>query len=698
MRFALLMVEKVYSIPSLQVKVDNLKNKNRSTRRQLAKVIQHLSTENDSSGSSTSSQVPPMTPKQIPNAKVLWNQMTPRTKAKMRQKLSDYPDSSPETINLLRKDGIRLDRASTPSETVSSLGAKIKEFINRDDNSMKCPDKKKEHLRYRLNNLTVFHEQFLSENPEVQCCYSNFCRYIPENVVKPKAQDWGTCLCVTCLNPELKMEALSRLKDKPAGLSTNLQEILKFEEKELKDFSQNIKQIKGLIKYMVWTKKKADGKEFTDTKSYTYHSRKEIRFTSASNFATTFLQEIKELKEHTNRQISQFRRIKEVKNFVQNPENQSACLRIDWSENATLFQTRQEKGAYYHDIQISIHTIVGYFANSETISYGALSDTTSHKAPTVSASMKPLIEKVAGKGVKKLFIVSDSPSSQYRNKFCAYLMKSIAIDLHIKIDWVFTESGHGKGPMDGVGAVIKNAIDQTIAYHPNDTVTSTKDVLRLLEPIDVEMYTFSKDDIKCQADLLPSPKSLRLICKKFGISLVHEWCFDPLSPNSILWKKLSSDKDWVKATFQIGKKFEKPAQTSSKQVDEINLEETDANFEEENIENQETDGDFEDDNNENQETDKNPTFKLIPFSETTENSWVVVNYEEEYFLGKIIEKYDAEKKCKIRCLEKPFGIIELQDMEKEHHCALYHEWQIYHAPAIPKLVKANRGWKYTYSL
>ena len=84
-------------------------------------------------------------------------------------------------------------------------------------------------------------------------------------------------------------------------------------------------------------------------------------------------------------------------------------------------------------------------------------------------------------------------------------MKSIAIDLQIKI-CVFTESGHGKGPMDG--AVIKNA-DQTIAYHSNDTVPSTKDVLRLLEPIDVEMYTFSKDDIKCQADLLPSPKSLR---------------------------------------------------------------------------------------------------------------------------------------------------------------------------------------------
>ena len=91
--------------------------------------------------------------------------------------------------------------------------------------------------------------------------------------------------------------------------------------------------------------------------------------------------------------------------------------------------------------------------------------------------------------------------------------------------------------------------------------------------------------------------------------MVYEWCFDPLSPNSILRKRLTSDKDWVKATFQIGKRFKKPAQESSKQVDVINPEETDANFEEENIENQETDDNFEDDNIENQETDKN----LIPF-------------------------------------------------------------------------------------
>ena len=113
-----------------------------------------------------------------------------------------------------------------------------------------------------------------------------------------------------------------------------------------------------------------------------------------------------------------------------------------------------------------------------------------------------------------------------------------------------------------------------------------------------------------------------------------------------MWKKLSSDKDWVKATFQVGKRFDKAAQGSSKKadVDETNPEEIEPDFDD-------------DDNIESQETDKNPTFKLIPFSETNEDSWVLVNYEDEYFLGKIVEKLDAEKKCKVTLLHENFAVF-----------------------------------------
>ena len=35
-------------------------------------------------------------------------------------------------------------------------------------------------------------------------------------------------------------------------------------------------------------------------------------------------------------------------------------MRFDWSENSNIFQTRQEKGAYYQNFQGSVHPMVIY--------------------------------------------------------------------------------------------------------------------------------------------------------------------------------------------------------------------------------------------------------------------------------------------------------------------------------------------------
>ncbi|CAF1555937.1 unnamed protein product, partial [Rotaria sordida] len=54
-----------------------------------------------------------------------------------------------------------------------------------------------------LNHLSTIHQRFISETGN-NCHYSTFTRYVPDYVVKPSAGEWGTCLCVTCLNPQVK--------------------------------------------------------------------------------------------------------------------------------------------------------------------------------------------------------------------------------------------------------------------------------------------------------------------------------------------------------------------------------------------------------------------------------------------------------------------------------------------------------------
>ena len=61
-----------------------------------------------------------------------------------------------------------------------------------------------------------------------------------------------------------------------------------------------------------------------------------------------------------------------------------------------------------------------------------------------------------------MYIITGSPTSQYRNFGNMYLAQKFAQASQIQLTWVFTESGHGKGPMDGVGAAIKNSIDEAM--------------------------------------------------------------------------------------------------------------------------------------------------------------------------------------------------------------------------------------------
>ena len=104
----------------------------------------------------------------------------------------------------------------------------------------------------------------------VECHYSTFCSYVPTNIVKPRPQDWGTCLCMTCLNPELKLEALKKF-DK---LNQNLElEALVKSEQEVSNVIKRLNEAaKETISFLYWTKEKASSTDELDTSILTYES------------------------------------------------------------------------------------------------------------------------------------------------------------------------------------------------------------------------------------------------------------------------------------------------------------------------------------------------------------------------------------------------------------------------------------------
>ena len=123
----------------------------------------------------------------------------------------------------LRKEiGLNLSNSSISRESQCKetlLQSAICEFFDRVART--CPDMKrmiadpedksrKVPARFRLGTIRMLHEKFEAEC-NARWTVETFRVNIPFNVVRPNANDWGTCLCAACVNPELKLKALAAI-------------------------------------------------------------------------------------------------------------------------------------------------------------------------------------------------------------------------------------------------------------------------------------------------------------------------------------------------------------------------------------------------------------------------------------------------------------------------------------------------------
>ena len=134
--------------------------------------------------------------------------------------------------------------------------------------------------------------------------------------------------------------------------------------------------------------------------------------------------ELHTLKDHLKRALTQFSAFKQAQLKVNNNPDVVA-IHINWSENAKLRQARVQIGAYFHKYQVSIHAIYSWEHDKQQ-SHAALCNCTSHNVPAVFPSIEPILIDFVGSGIKRINIVSDSPSSQYWNKSNFWYLKGFS--------------------------------------------------------------------------------------------------------------------------------------------------------------------------------------------------------------------------------------------------------------------------------
>ena len=94
----------------------------------------------------------------------------------------------------------------------------------------------------------------------------------------------------------------------------------------------------------------------------------------------------------------------------------------------------------------------------------AISDLINHNATAVHTILRKTIPVIKADypALTTVHYLSDSPTSQYRNRYIFQFLAYHEEEFSIKARWNFLESGHGKGPCDGLGGSVKRSADMAV--------------------------------------------------------------------------------------------------------------------------------------------------------------------------------------------------------------------------------------------
>jgi len=200
----------------------------------------------------------------------------------------------------------------------------------------------------------------------------------------------------------------------------------------------------------------------------------------------------------------QFTRIKELKESL--AEDQ-VVVHFDYSENYNCKWSKEIKDTHFGGChkQVTLHTGVLYFSEGQSEAFTTVSSCLRHDAVATWAHLDPVLEhiKTSHPSAKNIHLVSDGPTSQYRNKVSFYLASTVPFMKGFKsVTWNFTEASHGKGAPDGVGGALKNLADRLVAYG-TDIPDAEALLHNLSKQSSVKLFEVTEEKVETYRELVP---------------------------------------------------------------------------------------------------------------------------------------------------------------------------------------------------
>jgi hypothetical protein len=334
---------------------------------------------------------------------------------------------------------------------------KVVDFFNREDNSRTQPGKADakrtergtEQTKVLTDYLKNLHDKFSAENHNIQVSLTTFSRLRPKNILLTSFISRNTCQCLHHQNMALKVKAMRkagvRISENPENL---------IHHPELDEICSDA--LPDPFTYSVW--KKVDignGK----MKMKVVEETKPL-----SVFTTEMQKQVNDFAQHVSRVREQYQQVRLLKDNLKQNE---MIVQMDFTENFSCRSLEEVQSAYWNQSMVTLHPIVAYHKHEGDLkhtSFVVVSDEMSHSASSVCAFLDEIIPKLKEivPSLEKIHYWTDSPSSQYRNKFIFHSLLMHKTAYGVEARWNYFEAGHGKGPCDGLGGTTKRLADQAI--------------------------------------------------------------------------------------------------------------------------------------------------------------------------------------------------------------------------------------------
>lgn len=148
-------------------------------------------------------------------------------------------------------------------------------------------------------------------------------------------------------------------------------------------------------------------------------------------------------------------------------------IHVDFSQNYECKYSKEIQSVHFggsHE-QTTLHTEVIYFKDNQfgkpkVFPFSSLSQSLRHDSSAIAAHLKPVLDhaKTLVQDIQTIHFLSDSPTTQYRNRTLFYLIvKYLQTFCSKTLTWNYSECGHGKEAPDGIGGALKRMANRLVA-------------------------------------------------------------------------------------------------------------------------------------------------------------------------------------------------------------------------------------------